>query len=180
MTAVQAHIAGCPSLETQRLLLRVPERRDAEGLVAFLGSERARWMGGPMPRVDAWETAAMVLGHWVLNGFGLWAVVPRGTDTAVGTVGCLWPSRWPEGEIAWHLWSDAAEGQGYAQEAALAARDHAFRRLGWRSAVSYIAPGNARSIRLAERLGATLDSNAAHPFDQDCTVYRHPAPERVS
>lgn len=180
MTGALAHIAGCPSLETERLVLRVPDGRDAEGLMAFLGSERARALGGPMPRAEAWDVAAMVLGHWVLNGFGLWAVCPKGSDVAIGTVGCLRPARWPEGEIAWHLWSDAAEGHGYAAEAALAAREHAARQLGWTSSVSYIVPSNTRSIRLAERLGAWPDPAASHPFDGPCTVYRHPMSEGMA
>jgi RimJ/RimL family protein N-acetyltransferase len=41
--------------------------------------------------------------------------------------------------------------------------------------VSYIDPGNARSIRLAERLGARLDRSAAKSDPEDL-VYRHEAP----
>ena len=170
-------IHGADSLETARLVLRVPDSRDSRGLMAFLRSDRARHMGGPMPADSAWETVALVLGHWLLNGFGLWAVVPRGSNNAVGTVGCLRPSRWPEGEIAWHLWDDAAEGYGFASEAALAARTYAYDKLGWSGAVSYIAPDNTRSIQLAERLGAVCDDAAEHPFDTPCLVYRHPSPE---
>jgi RimJ/RimL family protein N-acetyltransferase len=168
--------ADIPVLQTERLVLRPLDAGDAQGLMAFLRSDRAAPLGGPMSAADAWETAALVLGHWALRGFGLCAVVPRGAKAAIGSVGCLWPARWPEGEIAWHLWTDDAEGRGFAQEAAQAARRHAFGVLGWTSAVSYIMPGNARSIRLAERLGASLDPVAAHPFgDAPCGVWRHPA-----
>lgn len=167
-------LADTPVLETERLILRQLQPGDAQGLMAFLRSERAAPLGGPMSEADAWETAALVLGHWALRGFGLWAVVPRGSAMTVGTVGCLWPARWPEGEIAWHLWTADAEGRGFAREAATAARAHAFCKLGWRSAVSYIAPENTRSIRLAERLGAELDPGAAHPFgDAPMQVWRH-------
>src|SRR5262249_27176327 len=50
-------------------------------------------------------------------------------------------------------------GRGYAFEAATAALGTAFATLGWPRAVSLIAPPNLRSIRLAERLGATFERN---------------------
>lgn len=60
---------------------------------------------------------------------------------------------------------------------AKAARTHAFHDLGWTTAVSYIHPDNARSITLAERLGATLDPKAQTPDSDPCLVYRHPRQE---
>jgi RimJ/RimL family protein N-acetyltransferase len=63
-------------------------------------------------------------------------------------------------------------------EAAACARDHAFGVLGWKTAVSYIAPANTRSIRLAERLGAVRDPQAPRfPGEAEVLVYRHPTPE---
>lgn len=166
-----------PRLETDRLVLRVPAAHDAEGFIAFATSDRARHVGGPMSRPDAWQMLATVIGHWTLRGFGLWAVCLRGTDTAIGTAGCLHPEGWPEGELAWHLWSGEAEGRGFAAEAVTAARRHAYDTLGWTGAVSYIGAGNGRSIRLAERLGASPDPAAARPAGMDCLVFRHPGPE---
>lgn len=67
-------------------------------------------------------------------------------------------------------------GQGLAAEAAGAARAHAFGALGWTTAVSYVDPGNARSIALAERMGAIRDDAAPVPHsDRPCLVYRHSA-----
>ncbi len=76
------------------------------------------------------------------------------------------------------------EGNGIATEAARACVAHAYDTLGWDTVVSYIDPDNARSIALAERLGATLDTQATPPTrkDPDATdalVYRHPSPERL-
>ncbi len=98
-------------------------------------------------------------------------------DTPLGMAGPWFPEGWPEREIGWTLWAAEAEGKGYAREAAVAARDHAFRDLGWDTAVSYIDPENTRSIALAERLGARRDDAARHPGDEPCLVYRHPKPE---
>ena len=169
-----------PMLETPRLCLRPPQPADAEGFIAFLGSERATYLGGPMSRPAAWRVFAMVLGHWRMLGFGLWSVCRRGEDRPIAAVGLLCPEGWPEGEIAWHVTDPAAEGTGVAHEAAEAARAHAYEVLGWPGAVSYIAPSNSRSIRLAERLGAAPDPDAPRPEGLDCTVWRHPGPETLA
>ena len=65
-----------------------------------------------------------------------------------------------------------AEGKGYAFEAAIAMRDWAFQERKLKTLVSYIDPDNSRSIRLAERLGATIDEHA-RPQHPDDLVYRH-------
>ena len=64
-----------------------------------------------------------------------------------------------------------------SSEAARALRDWAYATQGWTTLVSHVHPENARSIRLAERLGARLDPSAPHPEDDPCIVYRHPGPE---
>ncbi|WP_417805217.1 GNAT family N-acetyltransferase, partial [Thalassospira lucentensis] len=78
-----------------------------------------------------------------------------------------------EHELGWLLFPEA-EGRGIAFEAAVAMRRWAFEVRGLKTLVSYIARGNARSIKLATRLGATLDVNAARPDPSDL-VYRHSA-----
>ena len=170
-------LAGVPVIETEWLVLRAPGPQDADAFVAAHMAERARWMGGNAGREKAWRIFATEIGHWVLHGFGLWAVTLRGSDACLGTVGCWFPEGWPEREIGWFVFPEA-EGLGIAREAALAARKHAYRALGWTTAVSYMHPENARSIRLAERLGAVLDETAARPMPELGTlVFRHPGPE---
>ena len=46
---------------------------------------------GPLNRAEAWRNMAMVVGHWQLRGFGLWAVEERGSGEFVGRVGCWRP-----------------------------------------------------------------------------------------
>lgn len=176
MSAPLPALTGTPVLETGRLVLRAPGPQDAEAFIAFLGSDRARHLGGPMPRAEAWRVFAMVLGHWQMLGFGLWMACRRGSADPVAAVGLLRPEGWPEGEIAWHVLDPAAEGTGIACEAAEAVRAHAYAVLGWRGAVSYIARGNTRSVRLAERLGAVADPAAPTPEGLEATVWRHPGP----
>ena len=170
-----ARLADTPVLETGRLILRAPRAEDWPPSAAFLATERSRFVGGPVETGGAWRIFAHVVGHWTLRGFGLFVVCDKARDAALGTVGPWYPADWPEREIGWTLWRAEDEGKGFAQEAARAALDHAFRALGWETAVSYIDPGNARSIALAERLGAVRDPRAAAPGGGGL-VYRHPAP----
>jgi RimJ/RimL family protein N-acetyltransferase len=65
------------------------------------------------------------------------------------------------------------EGQGLAFEAALAARTHAALYQNLDGVISYIAPGNTRSIALANRLGARFEREGTL-LDTPCHIYRHP------
>ena len=174
-------LADTPVLVTERLTLRAPAPRDVDAFVAFYGSERSRFTGGPMDRRAAWHFFSAEIGHWVQRGFGMFAVTRTGDDAALGLVGHWQPVDWPEREVGW-LMFEGAEGHGYAAEAARACLDHAWRELGWETAVSYIDPANERSIALARRLGATRDATASGPARRDpsatpAQVWRHPAPE---
>ena len=168
-----------PVIETERLRLRGPARRDVAAYTAFYGSERSRFVGGPRTPGLAWRAFAALAGAWQLEGVGIWIVADRASDAALGHVGCWHPVDWPEPEIAWALYG-GAEGRGIATEAARAARTCLFGAFGWTSAVSYIDPANTRSVRLAERLGCMPDVAAPKPdVIQHVVVYRHPAPEAL-
>jgi len=148
-----------PTLATERLVLRPFRQEDADDyaelcadpeVMRFLGDRRA------LGRDEAWRQMAMLAGHWQLRGFGMWAVVERSSGTFLGRVGLHYPDGWPDREVAWAL-ARRHWGRGFACEAARAALAHAFGTLGWPRAISLIDPANHRSIRLAERLGETLE-----------------------
>ena len=167
---------GAPVLETERLRLRAPEPRDFEAFAGFLGSARARFMGGPVPRWRARRAFRHVLGHWPLRGYGPFVIEREGV--AIGQGGPWRPADSREVEMGYCLWDGAHEGHGYALEAMRAARAEAW-SLGLVQLVSYIEPPNAPSIRLAERLGCARDDGARRPDPGDL-VYRHPAPEAAA
>ncbi|MGP1395762.1 MAG: GNAT family N-acetyltransferase [Inquilinaceae bacterium] len=157
------------TLDTKRLRLRQFGSGDIDAFAAQKADPEAmRFIGAgtPASRPDAWRSLAMIIGHWTLRGYGLWAVedrsVPIGADGArpmIGHVGLFNPEGWPGLEIGWAL-DRAAWGRGLATEAALAVRDHAFARLGVDRLISVIQPGNARSIAVAERIGGRLEREA--------------------
>ncbi len=163
------------TLDTPRLHLRRPSHADAAAGVAFLMSERSRFMGGPMQAEAAATDYRTVCDLWDANGFSLFVITRQGDDTAIGLAGPWQPAGFEEPEIGWNLWNHADEGQGIATEAVSAARDWAFGPLGLRTAVSYIHPDNHRSARLAERVGASRDLTAFCPYPPPVLIYRHVA-----
>lgn len=167
-----------PVLHTPRLMLRLVEEADWPAYRAYRLSPRST------VHADAGadgESVARAMfdgfaAHWAWHGFGRFIMVDRATGDPIGHVGPFLGEGNPEREITWTLWSPAHEGKGFAFEGAEAARRHAFATLGWTTAVSYIAPGNLRSTRLALRLGAVPDATAERPgYDATALVFRHPA-----
>lgn len=172
--------ANPPRLETERLILRVPQASDFEPEAAFLTSERAAGIGGPFPRSQAFRSFAGLVGHWGLRGFGFFALEEKATGRYMGRVGGWFPEPWPEPEIGWSVVA-AAEGKGYAHEAALAARRWCYDTLGWTTAISLVAADNRRSQALARRLGCVKEGVWTHPVDGwDADIWRHPAPEALA
>lgn len=166
------------TLQTDRLILRPLGPQDADAVVSFYMDERSSMVGGVLDEWNAGKMFYFLLGHWAHRGYGLWAVTAKGDDTVIGMVGPFFPLARPEAEIGWVMLTAEAEGKGYAAEAAQAAIDDAWTRLGWTEMVHYISPENTRSIALAEKLGAVPDKNAVQPnADNPCLVYRQAAPD---
>jgi RimJ/RimL family protein N-acetyltransferase len=161
-----------PTLKTDRLTLRGPKESDAGPFGAFMASPRAAWIGGPYPTADAPDWLAHQQTIWDRRGWGAWIAALSETDAPIGRVGLLDHQGWHEPELAWFLF-DGYEGQGYAMEAALAARDQAA-RLGLPPLFSFIEPANLRSRALALRLGARHESDVEFK-DHHFHIYRHPA-----
>ncbi|WP_107497213.1 GNAT family N-acetyltransferase [Thalassobius sp. I31.1] len=187
MTGFTPYIAPTPAktrivLETERLVLRRPEPRDFEVFRAFLHSDRAEFVRAPGAPDEnmTWRAFCHVMVMWEMRGYGLSMICRKGEDQALGGIGPWHPITWPEREIGWSIYDPSIEGTGIAREAAEAVRAWAYNTLGWTTAVSYIDPANAGSIRLAERLGCTVDEAAEKPDGEPCLVYRHPAPEALT
>ena len=166
-----------PTLTTDRLLLRAFTPADFESYAALMANpDVARFLadGRALDRLEAWRQMAMFAGHWVLRGFGVWAVEERASGAFVGRIGCFEPEGWPAFEIAYTL-SPSVWGRGYASEGARAALRWAHEVLGKRGVTSVIRPGNARSIRVAQGLGARFDREVPF-FGGVAHVYVYPDP----
>ena len=164
--------ATIPTLTTKRLTLRAPAPEDFPVLLAISTGPQSPGIGGPMSRDEAWFGLAQMTATWVLRGHGWWAVTKD--DETIGFVGIGLEPGDLEHELG-YMFADTAQGQGYATEAVLAARDWAFGPLGLATCVSYINADNARSIAMAERVGAVRETPADWPH-ADTFVYRHRRP----
>ncbi len=72
-------------------------------------------------------------------------------------------------------------GNGYATEAAIAVRDHAFTVLNLTRLVALIEPVNNRSIRVAEKLGMKYEKDVFLPdYDHADHLYSMRKPEESS
>lgn len=141
-------------LETERLKLRQWRESDFEYFVNYYSDEEtARYVGGRKTQEEAWRLLAAYIGHWQLKGYGYMAVEEKYSKRFVGCVG-LWKSEpWPELEMGYWLLKDM-QGKGYATEATKKVKEFAFKTVRAKTLVSYIAPENKLSRKLAERLGA--------------------------
>lgn len=147
-------IAG-PTLETDRLVLRVPAMGDFERYAELLADEQAaRYIGGQLPRAAAWRRFLQMPGAWVVQGFAMFSVLEKGSGRWLGQIGPWRPDGWPGNEVGWSFHPDAW-GKGYATEAANAAIDWAFEHLGWDDIIHCIDPDNIPSQQLAMRLGSS-------------------------
>lgn len=147
--------ASVPVLHTPRLTLRAPRLEDFAPYATIVCTDRGVHVGGPFTEDEAWADFCGMVANWLLRGHGNWVVETR----AGGFVGFVLIGFEPgdaDPELGWFL-TEAAKGHGYATEAAMAARDHAFAALGLARLVSYIDPENSASARVAERLDAVRD-----------------------
>ncbi|WP_135506047.1 GNAT family N-acetyltransferase [Roseovarius aestuariivivens] len=171
--------ATAPTINTPRLTLRAPRMTDFPAYRDACASDRLRYMGGPMSMRDAWGMFCRDVAQWALLGHGGWAIEDRATGATVGQIMLSRHPDFAETELGWMVFPEG-ESKGIAFEAAEAARGWAYSEGAQTTLVSYIHKDNARSIALAQRLGAAHDPGAPECPYPDHLVYRHPAPGAAS
>ena len=147
-----------PTLTTERLTLRGHHPDDLDALAAMWAEPAVYERIGGKPRhpEDVWIRLLRSIGQWTAFGYGAWVVCDRATGDVLGDMGLLESRReitpaLLAPEAGWTL-ATAAHGKGYAGEAMRAILDWADAR-GIGQTCCIIDPGNAASIRLAEKLG---------------------------
>lgn len=171
-----------PTLETRRLRLTAFTEKHFDAYAEMLADpENTRWVGSgeALDRMNAWRSMAMLLGHWQLRGFGMWAVEQLSDGAFAGRIGLMFPEGWPDVELGWMLRPEYRH-QGYATESGAAALSYAWRHLHLPRVISLVRDGNASSDKVAQRLGGEkveqLDflGAATHVF-----AYHPPQPQRA-
>ena len=161
-------------LQTERLILRVPVPEDAGALAPmYADPEVMRYVGDgrTLTRADTELSVRRMIERWNEDGFGLYTTLRKEDGAVIGRVGILiWNSEtWEpttraqasgptEVEVGYTLGRDFW-GQGYATEAAGAARDYALSDLGAERLIALIIHGNTASENVARKLGLEYERN---------------------
>lgn len=148
-----------PTLLTPRLTLRALRAEDLDAFAAMHANPavmKTLGTGVTRTRAETWDGMARMLGQWHLRGYGMFAVVETASGRFIGRAGILHPYEWTEPELAYGL-DEPYWGRGYASEAASILHRWAFLQKQLTSLVSYVLPGNERSRRVLEKLGATCE-----------------------
>jgi len=171
-------------IETPRLILR--RWRDSD--LPLFAEQNAdplvmRFLNGVLTREESDAYVRRAEQHFSERGFCKWAVEAPGVASFVGSVGLtrvpFEASFTPAVEVAWRL-HRSYWGQGYATEAARAAIEDEFRRVGLTEVVALTALGNAASMRVMLRLGMTRTIEFDHPNLPDGSPLRRHVLYRLS
>lgn len=146
-----------PHLQTERLVLREYRREDFDAFAAHLANPVTSAHLGPGDRHTAWRIFCSNAGLWLIHGAGWWAVEERRTGQLVGNVGAFFREESTVMELGWNTYAGFG-GQGFANEAAAAALNHALEIRREPKVRAVIASANESSLRVARRLGLTYEA----------------------
>jgi RimJ/RimL family protein N-acetyltransferase len=175
-------MSDIPTLETERLILRVQTRQDFPAFAAMWADPVVtRFIGGaPLSEEDAWSKFMRIAGHWTLLGVGFWGIFEKASGQRIGEAGILdvkreiVPSFHGVPEIGWGL-LPAVHGKGYATEAVQAILGWAENHFGMVRMVCIVDPENAPSLRVAARCGFKEYARTTYKGDPTVILERLPA-----
>jgi ribosomal-protein-alanine N-acetyltransferase len=169
-------------LQTERLVLRNLTMDDLDELAAIYGDPDVRhyFPEGTLNREETKEELEWFIDvYYARYGYGLWATVDKGTGEFIGRCGLIpWTILLsPTGELALggtgdhpvgpegsevevaYMLAKRSWGRGLATEAATAIVAYGFEQLDLERLICLIDPENVASMRVAEKIGMTLDGN---------------------
>ncbi len=160
-------------LETARLRLRPFREEDWQGMHRHYSDPACTryTLGRMLSEGESWRLTATLAGHWLLRGYGPYALEEKAGGCLVGTCGLWHPVDFPEREIKWAILPDC-QRRGYAGEAAAAVLRMALECFPERPPISFIHQDNAASIGVARSLGAVLEDEVDFR-NARFVVYRH-------
>lgn len=158
------------ALETARLRLYPPRPEDLAARLAMERDPEVMRFIRPVPRDATAQRAALRAG---LDGppgrRAFWHVAERARPGFIGWCG-LFPLEASGPIEIGYRFVRAAWGRGLASEAAAAALDHGFRRLGLARIVAVSHPENAASHGVLRKIGLRVEGPARH-YGQDVLFF---------
>ena len=108
-----------PRLETERLILRVPQAGDFERFAEMFADEPAARHHRRRARRARPRGARFLQmpGAWLVQGFAMFSVIDKASGRWLGQAGPWQPEGWPGTEVGWAFHPDAW-GKGYAPKPA--------------------------------------------------------------
>ena len=162
-------MSSTQSIETTRLVLRLPNLEDAQALMGVMWDpevveqKQVTLLEPPGGLDRALKNTSDMLRQWELRGYGQWCVVEKATARVIGCVGFYHPQRpWPGVDLGWAI-QRSRWGQGFATEAATAALDWIWNNSSIDRIISLIAPHDSRSIRVATKIGLRFERADSDP-----------------
>jgi RimJ/RimL family protein N-acetyltransferase len=161
-------------LESERLILRMFEEADWRSMHAhYANPDCTRFtLGRVLSEGESWRMTATLAGHWLMRGYGPYALEEKASGAMVGTVGLWYPVDFPEREIKWAI-NPSCWGRGYASEAARIVQNMAREVYPGQAPISFIHKDNQASVRVALAIGATLEDEIDFRGGR-FRIYRHP------
>ena len=159
-------------IETKRLILREYTYSDFDGLRNIIGdAETMKFYACPYDENGVKRWLDWCINSYRENGFGLWAIELKESGEFIGDCGISLQNIDGEilPEIGYHInkkyWLN-----GYAKEAAGAARDWLFENTEYESAYSYMNRENVASYSTASSIGMTKIKEY-NDGEEDLVVY---------
>jgi [ribosomal protein S5]-alanine N-acetyltransferase len=146
--------------ETERIVLREPDESDVERLRAYHRRNAARFaLWDAVPADEPEAHLAWIRGHRAARKAGrpiAFLGFDRSTSELVGLVALTGFGAEPPSAMINYSLDEAYEGKGYAFEMTAQMVRYAFEELQLTSITASVRVGNARSLRLLERLGFVI------------------------
>jgi len=133
--------------------------------------------GRTLTEGESWRAMSAMAGHWLLRGYGPYALVDKESGSMIGAAGLWFPGDFPETEIKWLLVRDRW-GRGFASEAVRAIQIAASEYLSMRP-ISLIRAENVASRQLAAAVGCKHERNIQFR-DFEWMIFRHPLLEGMA
>jgi ribosomal-protein-alanine N-acetyltransferase len=156
-------------IETERLVLRPFKPEDLDELVQLRADPLVMRYIGDQSREKVEQRLQYYISHYEPHGFGMWAVIDKGTRAMVGWCGLVFLDETPEVEVGYGVARDYW-GRGLMTEAARASLRYGFERAGLERIVAVAMPENTASRRIMEKLGMRYEKNVFH-YGHDLVYY---------
>ena len=162
-----------PVLSSERIILRGWQNSDFHPYTILVSDPvMMRFVGGgAMSYKKARKEFDGMREQWIDRKIGIFVIADKTSNELLGFTGLFESPLLDEPELSWSL-SAKNHGKGYASEAAILARNWAFCEHNIGPLMSLVHPNNISSKRVAERLGASVESHSTW-MGQPRLVYRH-------